>query len=277
MMTSDNIVDVSEADFEYQVLNYSQQIPVIVDFWAEWCAPCRVLGPILEKLTHEAQGSFRLAKVNVDENPGLAQRYQVRSIPAVKGFLDGKLTSEFAGVRPEPFIREFIRSIAPNRSDLAIEKGYSLLQLNQPRNAQIAFNQALEFSPNNPSALLGLCRSLILQGNAKECLPIINQFPASREYNSAETLRSLIDVILAPLPELDIESEPLHAAYTNVIRLIKRSNYEAAMDGILDILRQDKQYLNGTPKKIMLAIFELLGDSNPITKQYRNELALVLF
>ena len=102
MMTSDFIVNVSEADFEYEVLAFSQQVPVVVDFWAEWCGPCRTLGPMLESMAQEAQGSFRLAKVNVDENPNLALRYGIHSIPAVKAFRHGTMVAEFAGVQPEP-------------------------------------------------------------------------------------------------------------------------------------------------------------------------------
>jgi len=135
MMASDFIVDVSESDFEYQVLAYSQQVPVVVDFWAEWCAPCKMLGPLLEKFAKEGQGSFRLARVNVDENPNLALRYAVHSIPAVKAFRDSKMVAEFAGVQPEPRLREFLRSIAPSPSDLELEKGLSLLNLQQASEA----------------------------------------------------------------------------------------------------------------------------------------------
>lgn len=277
MMTSDYIIDVSEADFEYQVLQYSRQMPVIVDFWAEWCAPCRVLGPILEKLAIEGQGSFRLAKVNVDENPGLAQLYQVRSIPVVKAFSDGRIKSEFSGLRPEPFIRDFIRSIAPNQSDLLIEKGNSLLQLMQPGNAENAFRQALDFSPNHPAALLGLVRSLLFQGKAQEAGSIISYFPPSREYSITENLQPLLEALLTPIPEPDSKNNPLHATYINALRLMKRGNFEAAMDGFLDILRQDKRFLDGLPRRIMLGIFELYGNESSITRQYRNELSLVLF
>ena len=277
MMASDFIVNATEADFEYLVLRYSQEIPVIVDFWAEWCAPCRVIGPILEKLTEEAQGSFRLAKVNVDENPNLATRYQVRSIPAVKVFRDHRIVAEFTGVRPEQQLREFLRGVVPSPSDLALEKGLSLLQSHKPKEAEFSFRQVLEKTPDNPPALLGLCRSLLYQRKSQECLAILKKFPASREFNSAETLSPLAEALLNPQQEILDDGNPLDASFSNAIRLIQRENFEAAMDGLLDILRQDKRYRNGQAHKLVLAILELTGDDDPITREYRSELASVLF
>src|SRR4030043_2414177 len=107
-MASDYIKTVTEVDFEYEVIAYSNQISVVVDFWAEWCRPCKTLTPVLEKIAEDARGSFRLAKVNVDENPNLALRFSVRSIPNVKAFHDGQVVSAFLGLQPEHRIKEFI-------------------------------------------------------------------------------------------------------------------------------------------------------------------------
>src|SRR4030066_1509623 len=127
-MASEFIKTVTESDFEYEVIAYSNQTPVIVDFWAEWCRPCKTLTPILEKIAEDAGGIFRLAKVNVDENPNLALRFSVRSIPNVKAFRDGQIISEFLGLQPEPRVREFIRNLAPSQIDLLLEKGQSQLE-----------------------------------------------------------------------------------------------------------------------------------------------------
>ena len=116
MTSSEHIIDVSEADFEYEVLAYSATVPVVVDFWADWCIPCRTLGPLLEKLTQEAQGAFRLARLDVDANPNLARRFGIRSIPAVKAFRDGQLVAEFTGARSEPQVRQFLAQLAPDES-----------------------------------------------------------------------------------------------------------------------------------------------------------------
>lgn len=277
-MTSDFIVDVTEADFEYEVLAYSQQTPVVVDFWAEWCGPCRSLSPILERLAHEAQGGFRLAKVNVDENPNLSLRYAVRSIPVVKAFRNGQMVTELIGAQPEPRIREFIRSIAPSKNDLALEKGFSLLGMRQPEKAEKAFRDVLNSTPGYPTALLGLSKSLILLGRAIEAQAVLVNFPSSREYNSAEILKPLTEAIAMLDKGFHFDGEdPLDAAFLNALRLVKRGNIEAAMDGFLDILRENKKYRNGEARRMMVALLELFGENDPVARQYRSELSSVLF
>ena len=277
MMTSEHIVSVSETDFEYEVIEFSKQIPVVVDFWAEWCGPCKSLGPILERLTQEAGGSFRLAKVDVDQNPNLALQYKVRSIPSVKAFRDGQLVSEFVGAQPEMRVREFLRALAPSEHDLALEKAISLLTQEEWSQAERMLREFLVKSPRNPAALLGLTRSLLAQGYVEEPVSILRDFPASKEYNTAEVIKHLAKALATVQNQPSFSDDPLEAAYLNALRLVKRGNFEAAMDGILDILRQDKRYRNDETRRVLLALFEVLGDENPLTRQYRNELALVLF
>lgn len=277
-MTSNFIVNVSESDFEIEVLAYSQQVPVVVDFWAEWCGPCRTLGPMLERLAEEGQGSFRLAKLNVDENNSLAIRYGIHGIPAVKAFRDGKMVAEFTGVQPEPRIREFLRSIAPTKSDLALEKGMSLLYLHQYGRAETEFRQILQENPEQPAALLGLAKCLIFLGEIDESSHILQSIPASKEFNAAQSLLPLVQEIEwlrsgKPAPDVS----PLESAYRRALELVLRGNHEAAMDGLLDILREDKRFKDGKARLVFLALLELLGDEDPIVREYRAELASVLF
>jgi putative thioredoxin len=278
MMASDFIVDVTEADFEQQVLAYSMNVPVVVDFWASWCVPCKVLGPILEKLALEGRGSFRLARLDVDENQNLAMRFNVRSIPSVKAFREGAVVSEFSGALPEPRVRDFIRAIAPAKDDLMIEKGNSLLHLHQPDKAEQTFRQVLDDLPGNPPALLGLAKSLLYQGDSRESLEILQAFPTSHEFNNATILLPLATALEdeAGSDPLEID-DALEAAYQNALRLIKRGNLEAAMDGLLDILRQDKRYRNGEVHKVILGILELISADEESVRQYRHELAAILF
>jgi putative thioredoxin len=276
-MTSEFIISVSETDFEYQVIAYSRQIPVVVDFWAEWCNPCKTLGPILERLATEAQGAFRLAKVDVDENPNLALRYGIRSIPHVKAFRDEQPVSEFIGVLPEPRVREFIRTLAPSQTDLMLEKGLSQLAMQNWPAAESSLRQFLEKSPDFPAALLGLMKSILMQGQIEKADQIYNEFPPSKEYAAAEIMRPLIEALRRLQNKPAFSDDPLEAAYQNSLRLILRGNLPAAMDGMLDILRQDKHYRGDEVRLVLLGLFEALGEENPITQEYRHELSMILF
>jgi putative thioredoxin len=276
-MTSEYIKEVTEADFEYEVIAYSNQVPVIVDFWAEWCKPCKTLTPLLEKLAENAQGSYRLAKLNVDDNPNLALRYNVRSIPNVKAFRDGHIVSEFLGLQPEPRVREFIRNLAPSQIDLLLEKGQSQLETMSWEEARASFRQFLAKSPNHPAGLLGLLKSCLMLGDYSDARLIMDDFPPSPEYSRIELLRPLYDRLIAEKSSPGSSDEPLDAAYNNALRLITRGNLAAAMDGMIDILRQDKHFKNDGVRKMLLGLFELLGDNHTLTLNYRRELAMVLF
>jgi putative thioredoxin len=276
-MTSDYIKIVTEADFEYEVIAFSNHMPVIVDFWAEWCRPCKTLTPLLEKIAQEAQGAYRLAKVNVDDNPNLAIRYNVRSIPNVKAFRDGQVVSEFLGLQPEPRVREFLRNIAPTQIDLLLEKGQSQLESMHWSDARDSFKQFLNKSPNQPAGLLGLMKASLMLGSYQEAKKIIDDFPSSQEYGHMQLLLPLLDALSAEQRTDESPDELLSAAYQNVLRLIHRGNIPAAMDGIIDILRQDKHFKNDLVRQVLLSLFEVLGDNQPLTIQYRRELAMVLF
>lgn len=276
-MASEFIKIVTESDFEYEVIAYSKQVPVIVDFWAVWCRPCKTLTPILEKIAEEAGGAFRLAKVDVDDNPNLALRFNVRSIPNVKAFRDGQVVSEFLGLQPESRVKEFIRNLAPSQIDLLLEKGQSQLESLNWFDASQTFRQFLTKSPGHPAGLLGLLKSELILGHYPQTKELMDEFPASPEYARMENIRPLYEVMVRVKTNQEISEEPLEAGYCNSIRLTMRGNLPAAMDGMIEILRQDKHYRNDEVRKVLLGLFEILGNNHPLTQQYRQELALVLF
>jgi putative thioredoxin len=272
-----NIIEVNEPDFEYQVIAYSQRTPVVVDFWAEWCIPCRTLGPLLERLAEEANGEFRLAKVNIDDNPNLARLYNIRSIPYVKGFRNGQAAAEFIGALPEAQVREFLQKLIPDEGTLETEKGFSLLADHQPLSAETAFRQALAHNSNDIEALLGLARSLLYQGKSQDALAILRVFPISKPLSSAETLLPLAEALEQQANMDSSENGDLDAEYSRALLLTERGNFPAALDGLIDILRTDKRYRAGVAHKVILGIFELLGNQDPLTIEYRRELSSVLF
>jgi putative thioredoxin len=233
---------------------------------------------MLEKLATEGQGSFRLAKVNVDENNSLAVRYGIHGIPAVRAFREGKIVAEFNGLIPEGRLREFMQSISPSKGDLTLEKAQSLLAMNKLGQAEASFRDTLVLSPDSTIALLGLAKSLLRQGKIEESYQQLVNFPASREFKAAQSLLPLLHSMRdLERGSLTLGKQPLDAAFLRCLQLVKRDNIEAAMDVLLDILREDKTYQNGKARLAMVALLELLGQDNPISREYRTELASVLF
>jgi putative thioredoxin len=272
-----DILEVAEADFDQEVIRYSATTPVVVDFWAPWCAPCRILSPTLEKLAAEAAGTFRLAKVNIDENPGLAARFGVQSIPMLKIFRDGKIAGEMIRAQPESEVRKFLRGIAPGPADRALAEAQGLLTARRWEEAEQAARRAAALEPGNSAAALSLAKALIRQGKGSPALEVLDRFPAGSEMAAAERLRPLAALLAEVESSADSPSDVMEAGYLQAARLLARGNYPAALDGLLELLRRDKHYRNDDARRVFLAALEILGEDDPLTWEYRDELASVLF
>jgi putative thioredoxin len=205
-------------------------------------------------------------------------RYQVQGIPAVKAFVDGEVTDEFVGALPESRVRQFIEKLVPGEADLAFREAKSLLATRHWPEAEDAIRELLDSYPQHHGARLGLARSLLAQGLGCEAQELLEEIRQGSELVQADRLLPLAKHLCNLESELDyLDIEPIEAQYWQAGRLLQRGNVEAAMDGYLDILRQDKQFRRGEPKKILLGLFELLGDNDPLTESYRRELAMILF
>jgi len=276
---SNHIINVNESDFQAEVLLHSNQRPVVVDFWAEWCVPCRTLDPILEKLTEAASGAFRLAKLDVDANPKVANDYGVRGIPAVKVFRNEQVIAEFSGLKPEPQVREFLNALAPATVDLNVGRADSLLAAEKWALGEDIYRAVLDENPDHPGALLGLARSLLAQGAASQALPILRAFPVSKEYVKAEQLVPLAQAMADQerAEETQDIDNPLEVQFNSALRLATRGQIFAALDGLLDILRQNKRYKQGEIRRLLLGMFVIMSEDNPQTRAYRSELSNLLF
>jgi putative thioredoxin len=278
-------IEVTEADFETAVLARSKEVPVLVDFWAPWCGPCRILGPVLEKLAEEFKGDFILARVNVDENPMLAAGFGVQGIPAVKLFTQDGLASEFTGALPEPMVREFLSRFLPSPADKQADQAMKLEEEGKTAEAKAVYKAILQSEPNHSRALLGLGRTLMEEGNNKEALSTLERVSlVSEERKEADPLIARLKLkegadedVSALRQQLKKDPADLEARFTLAQALAARESYEQALDEFLTIIKTDRSFRDDGAREAMIQIFEVLGSDNPLTEKYRSELAKVLF
>lgn len=185
------------ADFEEKVIVGSKSLPILVDFWAPWCGPCRTLSPILEKIVDSYQGKVHLVKVNTDANPSLASLYRIQGLPAVKAFIDGRIVDEFVGVLPERQIREFVDVLIPTEADLLAQKGQPL-EKDRPLDALHLYEEALGKEPHHPMALTGKFRILLALDRTEEARSFYNYLPAALQLHpETRRLQSRLDFALS--------------------------------------------------------------------------------
>jgi len=279
-MKSEYIIEVSDATFQAEVINRSRQTPVVVDFWAPWCGPCRMLGPVLEKLANEYAGGFILAKINTDENQRVAGQFGIQGIPAVKAFKDGKLVAEFVGAQPEPRVREFLAKFAVKGGSQAGTGGApdaeTLLAAGRYAEAEEVLRKAGAGNGSLPALNLSLAKALLAQGKAQEAGQLLDKLTDGPEAGPAEALKPLVGLLLTATSGANGFGE-IEGLYQRAGQAIAHGEMRAAMDALIDVLRRDKRYRNGEPRQVMLALFALLGDESPLVREYRTKLAMVLF
>jgi putative thioredoxin len=278
--------DVSEENFEAEVLERSNAVPVLVDFWAPWCGPCKVLGPLLEKLAAEYAGEFILAKVNVDENQGLASVFGIQGIPAVKLFKDGDLASEFTGALPEPMVREFLSKFLPSAADKEAEQAAELEAEGKISEAKAIYQAILESDANHSKALLGMGRLAMNEGNQDAALSYLDKISeVADERKESDRLLARLKLQSGAAAQNEavlrekVKSEPnnIAARFELAQALAGVEKYEGALNEFLNIVKADRAFQDDGARKAMVQIFEVLGSDDPLTDKYRSELAKVLF
>jgi putative thioredoxin len=283
---SDWIQDVGDADFEHEVLERSDERPVVVDFWAPWCGPCRALGPILERLADEQAGAFVLARVNVDEAPGLAQAFQVRSIPAVRAIRERGLVGAFDGAQPESVVRQFLASVLPGEAERAAAEGQARLAAGDRAGAESAWEAALRLDPREPRALLGLGKLRAEAGDVEAALALLERIgPGTRQTEEADRVAALLRTRAAgPGADEDELRRRLEAAPGDLATrlalgrlLAAQGRSEEALAELLEAVRRDPAFEDGAARRAMLDLFTALGPEHPLTHEYRSALARALF
>jgi putative thioredoxin len=259
---SDFIYDVTEATFQAEVLDRSRTVPVLVDFWADWCGPCHALEPVLERAVERHGGKVVLARVDVDQNQRLAMAFQVQGIPAVKAFRDGRLVDEFVGAQPASVVEPFVESLLPSESDLAAAAAADLA----PEEAAARWREVLEQDPDNLAARAGLADLALREGRPVEAIELLRPVEHDPE----------VSVLLASA-RLAAEAADPTSRFAGAAAQAADGQPDPALAELLAAVRDGSGETRDRARELMLDVFRLLGDDHPLTARYRKDLTRALF
>ncbi|MBF0611479.1 MAG: co-chaperone YbbN [Magnetococcales bacterium] len=284
MANSKWVIDVNESNFNVEIVERSRSLPVLVDFWAPWCNPCRTLGPLLEKLANEMKGRFLLAKINSDQCPNLAQMFRVRSIPTVKLIVNGQLVDEFNGALPESELRQFIERNIPSPADKFLQQAILLEQRGDLTRAAQHYQAALEVDEEHVEGLLGLARVLIALQQPADARAILSRLKG-KDADAPEAKRLLAMLKFNnDTSKLDDLRSKMHADPDDLAlrielgkALVGNGDYEEGMDLFLYVVKKDRSFQEDAGRRAMIEAFDLLGPKHPLVPQYRSRLSALLF
>jgi putative thioredoxin len=245
------VIDVIEQDFEREVIERSHELPVVVDFWAEWCGPCRMLGPLLERAANAREGKVVLAKVDTDANPNIAQQFQIQGIPAVKAFRDGKVVDEFVGAQPPAQVERFFDDLVPSEADALIEAG-----------DEASLRRAIELEPANTEAKVKLAEQLFRRGERDEARRLAQNVPGNFRAEGLESRIRLEDQTAVDLSE--------------AFRALDEGDRERALELLIGALPSANGYKDDV-RRVVVSILDELGVDDPLARDARRRLAAALY
>jgi len=286
-------IDVGSRNFDEVVIRGSRERPVLVDFWAPWCGPCRTLGPILDKLAAEMAGRFTLVKLNTDDEQALAARYNIRGIPNVKAFVDGRVADEFTGVLPEAGVRSFLDRVIPSPAAKAVAEAKARLAAKDAVGALAKLDEAHVLDPDGEDALLTRAEALVALGRGDDAGHVLDALEAParmrtkpvRDERRLATLRARSKLAAAAAAPSDLDALALRAAATPpdlparreyAGALAAHGEHEHALDLLLAVVEADRGSDGDAAKTAMLTIFEALGADSDLARRYRRSLAAVV-
>jgi putative thioredoxin len=291
----DVVKDGTITTFAQDVMQASQQVPVLVDFWAPWCGPCKQLTPTLEKVVRAAQGKVKLVKINIDENAELAQQLRIQSVPTVYAFWQGQPVTGFAGAQPESQIKQLVDKlietagggVAGEEGPSALEQAQALLEEGDFRTAAEVYSTLLQDEPEKPELIGGFARALLGLNRVDDARKVLDQAPANVSQHAEITgARAAVDLAESAgkvrdpqIVEEDLKRDPDdHAARMELANgLFLRGQPDAAIEQLLTIVKRDRSWNEDAARKRLLTFFEALGHTHPLTVQGRRKLSSLLF
>jgi putative thioredoxin len=286
MSESPYIVEITADNYQQIVIEGSFQVPVLVDFWADWCQPCKILMPMLAKLVDEYQGKFILAKINTEQQQELATQSGIRSIPTVKLFKNGQPVDEFSGALPEEQVRQFLDRHIPRESDQVVAQARQLLLQEDADAALTLLAQAQSDDPANHNISIALAQTFAAMGDTESAVTVLDKLPQDiHEQEDVIQLRRQLhfDSISKGMPDqasleqrLAADESDSEARFQLAAHKINNQEYESALELLLNLMRVDRQYDDDAARKTMLQIFELLGD-DPLVPRYRSKMMSLIY
>ena len=290
---NDLIKDVSVESFMADVVEASMKTPVIVDFWAPWCGPCKQLTPVLEAAVTAARGAVKLAKVNIDENPEIAQQMRIQSIPAVYAFFQGRPLDGFMGAQPETQVKAFVEQLAKAGGGAAggdpiaeaMAQAEQVFKAGDYKTAAAIYQQIIEADPENTAALAGMGRALLALNRAKDARKLVEGLSDEQKADAAIAgLIAALDFaaegggdVNALRKAVEANADDHQARHDLALALFTIGEREAAVDALVEIVKRDREWNEDGARKRLLKMFDAIGATDPLTIAGRRKLSSVMF
>jgi putative thioredoxin len=260
-------------NFNKEVIEQSKTIPVLVDFWAEWCGPCKILGPVLEKLAIKYKDRFRLVKVDTDANQEVAAQYGIKGIPNVKLFINGEVADEFTGALPEQSVDKWLQKVIPGKNQKEITAVKELLLEGNNAEAVVLLEKLIKAEPDNPEVKALLARTILFEDSSR-ALELITGIEDNTDFSELiESIKTISNLFTVN----GLDNSEIAKQFNSAVESLKSKNFDSALEKFIDVIRTDRTFNDDGARKACIAIFKYLGEENEITLRHRRDFGSALY